>query len=385
MTTKKGRPFGNKFVPYWTVPKEPEEDQSYLFPVQTNLDQFPKKPKKYSQNWHSYDQAQTNEAVVFHEMAYSLLYSLFKEQPKVIGRPKLELPERILLMLLRVYFGKSTRRLIGFLAYSRSKGYLSKQHSYSSICRFFREPEVTAQLMNVLIETSKPLREYETSFAVDASGFGTSLYAHYFGADYRKFNRRKGFLKANVMIGVSTHIITAAVISEKFKHEVRDMPYLVDTTAQTFRLSEVSADPAYLADYNLQGIVKHGGKPFILLKSNTDLFPQKHWEKSVVWMETIRSFHYNKAKFMERYHLRSNIETAFSMIKKKLNPNVKSKDTIAQRNEVLCNLICHNLLVLISEIFENDLSIDWFSERAILSCAINREIWHKADGCGFVS
>lgn len=63
-------------------------------------------------------------------------------------------------------------------------------------------------------------------------------------------------------------------------------------------------------------------------------------------------FHYERPKFLEHYHKRSNVESTFSMIKRTLGCAVRSKLPTAQRNEVLCKLVAHNLRVLVSAIYE---------------------------------
>ena len=60
-------------------------------------------------------------------------------------------------------------------------------------------------------------------------------------------------------------------------------------------------------------------------------------------------FQYNQEEFLEHYHKRSNVETTFHMIKSKLGDSLKSKNETAQKNELLCKLIAHNIIVLISE------------------------------------
>lgn len=47
------------------------------------------------------------------------------------------------------------------------------------------------------------------------------------------------------------------------------------------------------------------------------------------------------------YHRRSNVETAFSMIKRKFGEPIRSKGETAQVNEVLAKVARHNLCVLI--------------------------------------
>ena len=43
--------------------------------------------------------------------------------------------------------------------------------------------------------------------------------------------------------------------------------------------------------------------------------------------------------FMEHYHMRSNIESAFSMIKGKFGDSVRSKSDTGQVNEALCKML----------------------------------------------
>jgi hypothetical protein len=52
---------------------------------------------------------------------------------------------------------------------------------------------------------------------------------------------------------------------------------------------------------------------------------------------------------MSHYHLRSNVESTFSAIKRKLGSSVMSKNHDAMINEVLCKILCHNLTCLIQE------------------------------------
>ena len=61
-------------------------------------------------------------------------------------------------------------------------------------------------------------------------------------------------------------------------------------------------------------------------------------------------FMYNRLTFMEHYHMRSNVESAFSMIKGKLVTWLDPKSDTGQINEALCKVLCHNICVLIQAI-----------------------------------
>jgi len=61
-------------------------------------------------------------------------------------------------------------------------------------------------------------------------------------------------------------------------------------------------------------------------------------------------FMYNRLTFMEHYHMRSNVETAYSMIKGKFGSALRSKSDTGQINEALCKVLAHNICVLIHAI-----------------------------------
>jgi len=63
-------------------------------------------------------------------------------------------------------------------------------------------------------------------------------------------------------------------------------------------------------------------------------------------------YQYNRQTFLAHYHKRSNVETTFSMIKGKFGGATQSKTLVAQTNEVLCKVLCHNICCLISSIYE---------------------------------
>jgi hypothetical protein len=61
---------------------------------------------------------------------------------------------------------------------------------------------------------------------------------------------------------------------------------------------------------------------------------------------------YRREEFLAHYHKRSNVESTFSMIKRKFGDSLRSKTETAQVNETLAKVLCHNLVVLIHEMYE---------------------------------
>jgi hypothetical protein len=124
----------------------------------------------------------------------------------------------------------------------------------------------------------------------------------------------------------------------------------VESTAKNFELSEVSADKAYLSTKNVEAIRNAGALPFIAFKSNST--ERGVAGQSQVWRDMFYFFMWKRDEFLKCYHKRSNVETAFSMMKRKFGDSLRSKTDTAMINEALCKILCHNLSVLIHEIHE---------------------------------
>lgn len=70
-----------------------------------------------------------------------------------------------------------------------------------------------------------------------------------------------------------------------------------------------------------------------------------------VWQEMYYFFQNNKELFMKKYHLISNVESGFHMIKSRFGDITMMKREVSSRNDILCKVLCHNLCVLCQEMF----------------------------------
>ena len=93
---------------------------------------------------------------------------------------------------------------------------------------------------------------------------------------------------------------------------------------------------------------KLGGTAYIPFKKNA----RGTARGSALWKKTFHYFQLHKEEFLEHYHKRSNVESTFGAIKKKFGESVKSKNRIAQENELLCKIIAYNITVLIHEMIQ---------------------------------
>jgi len=166
---------------------------------------------------------------------------------------------------------------------------------------------------------------------------------------------------------VKTNIVTSVEISERYDHDSPFLAPLVNDTATRFKMREVSADKAYSSVENLRTIAKHKAVPYVPFKSTSTGRGWVKGENQVtggcdLWLKMWRYYTFHSEQFMEHYHKRSNVESTFSMIKAKFGNGLRSKGRIAQINEALCKVLCHNICCVIQSIHELGIEVN-FSQR----------------------
>lgn len=306
--------------------------------------------KTYSQDWPSYNKAQTQEKDYFQKLLHHLCDGI-GEPSQIMGRPRLSLPDMIFSTAFKVYSTVSARRFMSDLRDAHAKGYISKLPCYNSIFNYFESDILTPHLQLLIEESALPLQVLESSFAVDSSGFSTSRFVQWVQAKHHdpKLLEARDWVKVHLMCGVKTNVVTAVQITDRFAGDSPQFKPLVDATGRNFTMAAVSADKAYLSVDNLQTVLDHNAMPYIPFKTNSD--PDKK-TPNPTWRRMYYYFAYNQQYFMERYHQRSNVESTFSMIKAKFGDSLRSKTKTAQVNEALCKILCHNLCCLVQSMFE---------------------------------
>lgn len=302
----------------------------------------------YSQDWKAYDNAQTNEKLVFMKLLRDLCDNI--EQPKYkFGRPTLPISEMLFASALKVYSTFSLRRFMSDMKIAQAMNMVDVVPNFMTISNFMNKEEVTNILKELIEISASPLREVETDFAVDSSGFSTSRFARWFDTKWGKERKYKVWLKAHLISGVKTNIVTGCEITEGDCNDSPQLSNLVEQTAKNFKVGEISCDKAYSSRANLELIENVGAVPFIPFKRNVS---GRRDRGSGVWKKMYAYFIYKHDEFLEHYHKRSNAETVFSSMKAKFKDNLRSKGRTAQVNELLLKVLCYNICVVIQEISE---------------------------------
>lgn len=303
---------------------------------QIDMDTVPKRPT-YKQNWPAYNLAQREEKHRFQVLLADLCAGLPEPPREGRGRKPITVADKLFAVCYKVYTTFSSRRSGSDMDDAHADGYLSRSLHPNKINIILESSDITQHLHTLIERSSLPLKTIETVFAPDSSGFSVSKFVRWFDEKYGRERSGKDFIKVHIIVGVQTGIITAARIYGREANDCPIMPELVNATAKNFTVEEVVADKGYLSADNVDAVAAVGGQTFIPPKSTTTGKAGGLFEKMYHY------YQYRREEFLKHYHVRSNVESTFSAVKRKFGDNVRSRNDVAKVNEALAKLVCFNL------------------------------------------
>ena len=311
------------------------------------------RPRKQYPQHPSYTKAQEAEMRLVDTLLRDLVNEVydFPRMDSLPGPIPTPLRDEAYAAILKVYSGLSCRRASGVLRNVSERGLLSRVPSHMVSSLFLNRQEATAILYRLLGLSAIPLAGLEEGGAVapDSTGIQTTSFGGWREEKHGE-KRQKKWLKVHAMVGVKTHVvIDARVLEANSADSPQFEPLLRGTFDAGFRPSVTVADKGYLSRDNYTLAEELGAPAYIPFKSNSTGAGQG----SPAWRKAYHLFQANREEFDRRYHLRSNVESAFSAIKRKFGEHVRSRTHVAQVNEILCKLICYNLTVVVHEMFES--------------------------------
>jgi len=313
-------------------------------------------------SWHNYNESQTKEKSLLVEILKDLC-DLIEEPLHEKGRKPTKTQDIIFALVMKQYLNTSSRRLQSDLRLFKEAGFIDYEIPFNTLLDHMERKEVKVILIELIEISALPLKQIEVDFAIDSTGFSTLRYRTFFNMKHGGEGRWKMFRKCHAVCGVKTNIVTSVDITEGSAADGNYFEPLAKDTSRNFKIRDFTADKAYLAGKNFALISDLGGNAVIPFKKNTTA---SNSSKSPHRMDFKRAFRYykkNQVEYMNRYHKRSNIESTFSMIKRKFGNNVKCKKEISQDNEILGKVLAHNICVLIQEIFLNKIDIDFINQK----------------------
>lgn len=318
-----------------------------------------------------FDQAQIHEKEHFRDLLAQLVAGVVQAPHNGPGRKRAPLRDLVYAAILKVYLTWSGRRVQTDLRDARALGLLGHVPCHAAIARFLGTKE-TLPLMRMLVrESAAPLAEAERIFAVDATGFHTSIRATYHDIKYRKYEqmfananakpampiRINDFDKAHLICGTRTMIVPDVVVTTGHGLDSGDVTHfqsLVEGTAARYDMLAICADKAYLAARNLEVAAAVGAVPYIPFRS-TNTAGTAARNGSAIWRHMWAYFQSRPQEFWDRYGSRQMVEATNSSIKRVFGSTLRSRTLHARHSEIMAKVICHNLVVLVHAIYGMDL------------------------------
>ena len=316
------------------------------------------KPKKIQtpRNWTGYRKSQIEGRKMFLKLLGEVCRHVDESsapQQAGAGRKFLPVRDAVFGLLYKVYEVKNSRAMPELLAELAERGFISRGFCYNTISNYLQRDWMTPILSELVTVSSLPLAAVETSFSVDSSGFGLSTKKVWRDVKYGGDEEWHEWVKAHIICGNLTKVIISAVVTPAYESDTRFLAPLIEKTAKYFRLEEVMADAAYSSRANLEIIEGHNAQALIAFKASA-VFGRN----GETWDRRLHAWKYHFDEFHERYRFRSNVETAFSSLKKVFGGNLRSRAEIGRTNELLAKIICHNLRALIRATCELNIDID---------------------------
>ena len=324
-----------------TTSLRPYSRQKVLFEFHEVIKPTPPRAKRPKRDWSEYQFIRENQKLNFYKILNSVIDFLdFPKTVKSNGRPSADLRDIIKALCIKVYHNYSSWELLGELEIARSCRIIDRVYKKPTLNRYMASPLITPWLHKIYKTVASPLAELEFFWGTDATGMSSANRDRWINVRLEK-KLHRSYQKLHIVSGTSTMIIGDALVTEGYKHESPLMKGMLDNTAKIFDIKEFTADAAYLSRKNCSAVESVGAVPFIALKSNTAL-----GGGFSAWGRMLWSARNNSEWWLERYHRRSPVEGVFSMLKMKFSSYVRSKLEQARENEILCMVVCHNILVL---------------------------------------
>ena len=208
----------------------------------------------------------------------------------------------------------------------------------SAICiSFHRIPqELWQKILNAT--TSKPY-----IVAIDGTGMSRPLPSPYYVRRIDRPYPTKVPLKVSVIVDTRNKKILAVRLRAKSAHDVKDVKYLLRRL--TNKPKKLVADKAYDAEW------VHRLCQDLEIKA---VIPMRNFgTKKIYRGRSLRQIS-NKRFALRTYHRREMVESVFSAIKRKFGASVSSVKLSAQKAEMYCRAIAHNILGFVLGLFERN-------------------------------
>lgn len=238
----------------------------------------------YPQKWHSYNEAQCNEVILFDKLLADLCAGI-AEPPQITGRPRIGMKNSVYCAIEKVYSQLSSRRAYSLYSKVQDRHDIVRTPNFNAINKLLQREEITPILNRLLVLSAMPLQGVETTFAQDSTGFSSNQFSQYAVEKYGEKRHHK-WIKVHALVGIKTNVIVGANITDNTASDCRQFqPMILEAHSNGFNIQEVLADKAYSSLLNHEVVNDIGAVPFIPFKHNTVI----HEYSTATWT---KMYHY---------------------------------------------------------------------------------------------
>jgi hypothetical protein len=333
--------------------------------IDEDEDDNPPAERAPRRNWQGYRKAQANEYTKFRSLLRDLCSGLVTPAPTSKGgRPRVDLADVVFAAVFRVYARPAGAQFMGGQYKEALKDCVSDQFCPNTLFNYMADDRLTAILTRLITETAAPMQGLERGeFAVDGTGIGLRKYRRWVWEKELPDSVRlkRDWVKLNLMCGTRTKIVSAVEVMEGTANEGSGLRRLLAATAKQFRVVRVAADGQYSTVDNVNAIDAAGAQPVIPYE---DYATGYVGEPGGPWRRWLHYFRYRHAEFSRYFARRNIVESVFSMIKERFGEFVRSRTKAAITNEVLCKIVCHNIVRVIYVMYDAGLEPEFTSKPA---------------------
>lgn len=319
--------------------------------------------KRPERQWPLIRKVKRNERKKFPVLLADLCASL-KPFPESTGggRPRIPISDIMFGIAYRVF--RKTPAVLDFMDDYEdvlNKGYVSKMICPNSLLNYMGDDRLTPMLVAMIEESAAPLAPFEHGqFAIDATGISVSRTRNEkCWRSLRDEEERTGkkmsdkvlqdWAKLVLICGVKTKVVASVKVLPGKDNESPYLPQLAISTAKRFRVRAILADKQFLSVNNFETVNDLGGMLYCPFKdNNVD-------DMGGIWQRVRHFFLWNRPEFDNHFRMRPIVESVFHVIKNRFGERVTSRSDTAIMNEVLCKVLCHNLVRVIYEMAKSGL------------------------------
>ncbi len=267
---------------------------------------------------------------------------------QINGRPRLYLGDVIKALSILSYHSWSYRRCNSDLELLKEREFLDYIPKRSTLNKYMNENSFKEILQELIEYSAQSFIDYESIFMSDSSWFynRTPL----FGMKMKKSKIRNMKVashskttKLHVTIARESKIITCARASIGSVHDYNFFLEMIKATMKNgFKIKTLLADSAYNAKEAYSFCEDNNIDAYLDFKSNHVI----QRSKSKLRKDKLILYRTNNKIWHEAYRFRVLIEAVFSAIKRKNRYILRSRNHLAQQNEVLLKALCYNLNII---------------------------------------